>query len=53
MNSADTVKTADSTIAATYKRFPMVFSKGREATRTSGHGRKDGREDIKGDRKFR
>ncbi|MEK6195255.1 MAG: aspartate aminotransferase family protein, partial [Deltaproteobacteria bacterium] len=32
MNSADTVKTADSTIAATYKRFPMVFSKGREAT---------------------
>ena len=32
MNSADTVKTADSAIAATYKRFPMVFSKGREAT---------------------
>jgi acetylornithine/N-succinyldiaminopimelate aminotransferase len=32
MNSADTVKTADSAIAATYKRFPIVFSKGREAT---------------------
>ena len=32
MNSADIVKTADSAIAATYKRFPMVFSKGREAT---------------------
>jgi acetylornithine/N-succinyldiaminopimelate aminotransferase len=32
MNSADIVKTADSAIAATYKRFPIVFSKGREAT---------------------
>lgn len=32
MNSAETVKIADQDIAATYKRFPLVFSKGRGAT---------------------
>ena len=32
MNSADTINIADQAIAATYKRFPVVFSKGRAAT---------------------
>ena len=32
MKSADTVTTADQCIAATYKRFPVVFSKGMGAT---------------------
>jgi len=32
MNSAETMHTADQVIAATYKRFPVVFSKGKGAT---------------------
>jgi acetylornithine/N-succinyldiaminopimelate aminotransferase len=32
MNSAETMHIADQAIAATYKRFPVVFSKGRGAT---------------------
>ena len=32
MNSIDTMKTADQAIAATYKRFPVAFSKGKGTT---------------------
>ena len=32
MNSIDTMQTADQAIAATYKRFPVVFSKGKGIT---------------------
>ncbi|MBW2177169.1 MAG: acetylornithine transaminase [Deltaproteobacteria bacterium] len=39
MNSAETMKTADSVITATYKRFPVVFSKGRGATLWDPEGR--------------
>ncbi|MCG6910721.1 MAG: acetylornithine transaminase [Deltaproteobacteria bacterium] len=39
MNSDKTIKTADSVIAATYKRFPLVFSKGQGATLWNPEGR--------------
>jgi acetylornithine aminotransferase len=38
MNSIDTKKTADQAIAATYKRFPVVFSKGKGVTLWSPEG---------------
>ena len=43
MNSVETKKTADQAIAATYKRFPVVFSKGKgdcsgAAAKFSGNG---------------